>query len=53
MKCPHCGKDVSEKLILEEAARIHGRKGKRKLTKEQAQKMAEKRWGKKEDKADD
>ena len=48
MKCPHCNKDISEKLILEEAARIQGRKSKRKLSKEQAQAMAEKRWGKKE-----
>lgn len=53
MKCPHCDKDISEKLILTEAARIQGRRSKRSLTKEQAAKMAEKRWGKKEGKGND
>ena len=53
MKCPHCNKDISEKLVLEEAARIHGRKSRRNLSKEQAQAMAEKRWGKKEEKIHD
>jgi hypothetical protein len=53
MKCPHCSKDITEKEILAEAARIQGRKSRRKLTKEQAQSMAEKRWGKKEEKTDE
>lgn len=46
MKCPHCSKDIAEKLIVQEAARIQGRKGKRVLTPEQATAMADKRWRK-------
>lgn len=53
MKCPHCSKDIKESLIIDEAARINGRKSKRILTPEDATKMAEKRWGKKEEKTDD
>ena len=53
MKCPHCSKDISEKLIKEEAACIAGRKSKRKLSKEQAAAMAEKRWGKKKEQSDE
>jgi len=26
MKCPHCNKDIAEKLVIIEAARIHGRR---------------------------
>lgn len=29
MKCPHCGKDIKEHLIIKEAARIAGRRSKR------------------------
>ena len=53
MKCPHCNKDIKESLILQEAARIGGRRSKRKLTSEEAREMAKKshesrktkRWG--------
>lgn len=44
MKCPHCSKDIPEKLIIQEAARISGRKSKRQLTPDQAKKMANSRW---------
>jgi general stress protein YciG len=36
MKCPHCGKDIKEHLITEEAARIMGRRSRRELTHDQA-----------------
>lgn len=42
MKCPHCNKDIKESLILQEAARIGGRRSKRKLTSEEAREMAKK-----------
>lgn len=32
MKCPHCSKDIAEKVVLEEASRIMGRRSKRKLS---------------------
>lgn len=47
MKCPHCGKDIPEKLVTSEAARIHRRKAKKKLSSEDAKDMANKRWDKK------
>jgi len=53
MKCPHCSKDIPEKLIIQEAARISGRKSKRQLTTDQAKKMADSRWNKKEEEKDD
>ena len=40
MKCPHCKKDIKEELVLQESARIMGRRSKRKLTPEQAREMA-------------
>jgi hypothetical protein len=40
MKCPHCGKDIKEELIMSEAARISGRRSKRTLSPEQARNMA-------------
>jgi len=46
MKCPHCGKDIPESLIISEAARIHRRKAKKKLSSDEAKKMADKRWKK-------
>jgi hypothetical protein len=52
MKCPHCSKDISEKLVLQEAARIQGRKSRRTLTPEQARSTALKRWDKKEESND-
>lgn len=42
MKCPHCGKEIKEYLITREAARVMGRRSKRKLTTEEARAMAEK-----------
>ena len=36
MKCPHCNQDIAEKLITVEAARIMGRRSKRKLSHEEA-----------------
>lgn len=51
MKCPHCKKDIPEKLITSEAARVHRRKAKKSLSSEDARKMAEKRW--KGEKAED
>lgn len=47
MKCPHCGKDIPERLVVSEAARVQRRKAKKKLSTEEAQKMAEVRWSKK------
>jgi len=49
MKCPHCSKDIAEKVITQEAARIQGRKGRRTLTTEQARATAMKRWHKDEE----
>lgn len=46
MKCPHCGKDISERLTVSEAARINRRKATKKLSSEDAQKMALIRWNK-------
>lgn len=40
MKCPHCDKDIKEELIVSEAARIQGRRSKRKLSTEDARDMA-------------
>jgi hypothetical protein len=51
MKCPHCGKDIKEHLITQEAARIMGRRSKRHLSTHDARAMgkkgAEARWGEK------
>lgn len=47
MKCPHCGKDIPERLIVSEAARIHRRKASKRLSPEEASNMAKKRWEKK------
>jgi hypothetical protein len=51
MKCPHCKKDIKETLISQEAARIMGRRSKRKLTHEEAVNLgrlgAASRWVKK------
>jgi hypothetical protein len=56
MKCPHCGKDIKESIILQEAARINGRRSRRELSAKDAQAMAKKsaevRRKQKEDKAD-
>ena len=53
MKCPHCGKDIKENIITQEAARIMGRRSKRKLSHEEAKEMgkkgAEARWSTKVD----
>jgi len=46
MKCPHCKKDIAERLVISEAARIHRRKAKKTLTSEEAKKMADARWKK-------
>lgn len=48
MKCPHCGKDIPERLVVSEAARVQRRKAKKVLSREEAQKMASSRWRKKE-----
>lgn len=53
MKCPHCGKDIAESLIISEAAKIQRRKAKKKLSSEQAREMARKRWEKKEEQEGD
>jgi|GEM_PF-4428315 hypothetical protein len=45
MKCPHCGKDIPERMITSEAARIHRRKATKKLSSEEARNMARTRWG--------
>jgi len=44
MKCPHCGKDIAERLIISEAAKIHRRKAVKTLSAEEASSMAKKRW---------
>lgn len=49
MKCPHCGKDIPERLILSESAKIHRRKAKKTLSSDEARKMAQARWEKKEE----
>jgi hypothetical protein len=43
MKCPHCKKDIKEELVLQEAARISGRRSKRTLSSKTARAMALKR----------
>lgn len=43
MKCPHCGKDIADNLVVSEAARIHGRRSRRQLSSEDAREMAEAR----------
>ena len=42
MKCPHCLKEIDDHLITHEAAKIMGKRSKRKLTTEEARAMAEK-----------
>jgi adenine-specific DNA methylase len=39
MKCPHCGKEISDKEIARHLAKKGGKKSRRVLTKEQAQEM--------------
>lgn len=39
MKCPHCGKEISDKLIARHLASKGGQKSRRTLTTEQAQEM--------------
>jgi len=39
MKCPHCGKNISDKQIAKHLASKGGQKSRRTLTKEQAQEM--------------
>lgn len=46
MKCPHCGKDIPERLVVSEAARVQRRKAKKSLSSEDAKKMADARWEK-------
>lgn len=46
MKCPHCGKDIPERLIVSEAARVQRRKAKKVLPSKEAKKMAKLRWQK-------
>lgn len=52
MKCPHCNKDIADKLVLQEAARISGRRSKRTMTTEQARATANKRYKKDKERAD-
>jgi len=40
MKCPHCGKDISDQLVAHHLASKGGKKSKRTLTKQQATEMA-------------
>lgn len=49
MKCPHCGKDIPERLITSESARIHRRKSKKTLSQEEAKRIANIRWKKDKD----
>jgi len=42
MKCYHCGKDLKDSWILQMAAKIMGRRSRRKLSPEQARAMAAK-----------
>ena len=44
MKCPHCNKDIREALVVSEAARINRRKAKKKLSSEEAKRIANIRW---------
>lgn len=48
MKCPHCKKDIAERIVISEAARIHRKKAKKTLSTEEASKMAAARWKKKD-----
>lgn len=41
MKCPHCGKDIPDKLVVETAASINGRRSRRALAPEEARRLAE------------
>ena len=45
--CPHCGKLIEKGIISKYFAMLGGLKSRRKLTPEDAKKMADKRWGKK------
>lgn len=47
MKCPHCGKEIDDKKIMKESARINGSKVGRKLSSEEASRMSKMRWYKK------
>lgn len=47
MKCPHCGKDISEKLIARHFASKGGKVSRRTLTPEQARDMVKVREDKK------
>ena len=40
MKCRKCGYDIPNRIILSEAARIMGKKSKRKLSSKEARNMA-------------
>lgn len=46
MKCPHCGKDIPERLVVSEAVRVQRRKAKKILTTEEARRIANLRWTK-------
>ena len=51
MRCPHCDKDIDEKLLKKHFASLGGKKSKRKITPEQQaelQKARKKTNGKKE-----
>jgi len=39
MKCPHCGKDIKDSVVMSAAGAIQGRRGRRKLSPEQAREM--------------
>ena len=45
-KCYHCGKDLCDTWIMENGARIMGKRSRRSLTRNQATAMASQRWAK-------
>jgi hypothetical protein len=44
--CPHCKKNIDKSIIARYFAMLGGKKSRRKLSSEDAKKMAEKRWKK-------
>lgn len=50
MKCPHCGKEISQRDVAKVIGKEGGKKSKRTLTPEQAKAMVEAREKKKREK---
>ncbi len=52
MKCPHCLKEIDDKILGKHLAKKGGKASKRSLSSEDAKKMAAQRKGKKKEEPD-